>query len=135
MNTVRIAGIAGALTLALSAAAGAATIRLAPLTAPLAGDTLSASLTGCSAAASVAAAAPAVLPTIAASQNITGVTAVRVALDRRGTLTGASVLASSGNPWLDRAALSAARLSRFAPEVRNCERVGGEYAFLVDFTE
>jgi TonB family protein len=131
MNTVRIAGIAGALTIALSAAAGAATIRLAPLT----GDTVSATLTGCSAAASVAAAAPAILPTIAASQNITGVTAVRVALDRRGTLTGASVLASSGNPWLDRAALSAARLSRFTPEMRNCERVGGEYAFLVDFSD
>ena len=131
MNTVRIAGLAGALTLALSAAAGAATIRLVPLAA----DTVSATLSGCSAAASVAAAAPAVLPTIAASQNITGVTAVRVALDRRGTLTGASVLASSGNPWLDRAALSAARLSRFAPEVRNCERVGGEYAFLVDFSD
>ncbi len=135
MNTVRIAGIAGALTLALYAAAGAATIRLAPLTAPLAADTVSATLSGCSAAASVAAAAPAVLPTIAASQNITGVTAVRVTLDRRGTLTGASVLGSSGNPWLDRAALSAARLSRFTPEMRNCERVGGEYAFLVDFSD
>lgn len=130
MNALRIAGAAGVLTLALSAAAGAATIRLAPL----AGDTISATLNACSSAASVAVAAPAVLPTIAAGQGITGVAAVRVTLDRRGALTGASVLASSGNPWLDRAALSAARLSRFSPEVRDCERVGGEYAFLVDFT-
>jgi TonB family protein len=129
MNTARTAGIAGIFTLALSAAAGAATIRLVPL----AHESVSATLNACSAAASISAAAPAVFPPIAAAQQITGTTAVRVTLDRRGTLTGASVLSSSGNPWLDRAALSAARLSRFAPEVRDCERVGGEYAFLVDF--
>ena len=129
MNTLRIAGIAGTLTLALAATAGAATIRLAPLT----GTTVAASLSSCSAAPSVVA-APVVLPEIAAAQQIAGVTAVRVTIDRRGTLTGASVVSSSGNPWLDRAALGTARLSRFTPELRDCERVGGEYAFLVDFT-
>ncbi|HTD38028.1 MAG TPA: energy transducer TonB [Candidatus Limnocylindrales bacterium] len=130
MNTLRIAGIAGSLTIALTAVAGAATIRLVPLT----GTTVAATLSSCSAAASVVA-APAVLPQIAAAQQISGVTAVRVTIDRRGTLTGASVLSSSGNPWLDRAALGTARLSRFTPELRDCERVGGEYALLVDFTD
>jgi len=129
MNTLRIAGIAGTFTLALAATAGAATIRLAPLT----GTTVAATLSSCYAAPTVAA-APAVLPPIAAAQQVAGVTAVRVTIDRRGTLTGASILSSSGNPWLDRAALGTARLSRFTPELRNCERVGGEYAFLVDFT-
>lgn len=130
MNTLRIAGIAGSFTLALSAVAGAATIRLVPLT----GTTVAATLSSCSAAPSVVG-APAVLPQIAAAQQVAGVTAVRVTIDRGGALTGASVLSSSGNPWLDRAALSTARLSRFTPELRNCERVGGEYAFLVDFTD
>ncbi|HEX3464032.1 MAG TPA: energy transducer TonB [Candidatus Elarobacter sp.] len=129
MNALRIAGIAGTLTLALSAVAGAATIRLVPLGA----ETISATLNTCSAAASVVA-APAVIPPIAAAQHATGVTALRVTLDPHGALTGASVLASSGNPWLDRAAVSTARLSRFTPELRDCERVGGEYALLVDFT-
>jgi TonB family protein len=130
MNPLRIAGIAGTLTLALAATAGAATIRLVPLTGP----TVAATLSSCSAAASVNA-APAVLPQIAAEQHVAGVTAVRVTIDRRGTLTGASVLSSSGNAWLDRAALGTARLSRFTAELRDCERVGGEYAFLVDFSD
>jgi len=129
MNTLRIAGIAGTFALALTAVAGAATVRLVPLT----GTTVAATLSSCSAAPAIAA-APVVVPPIAAAQQVAGVTAVRVTIDRRGTLTDASVLSSSGNPWLDRAALGTARLSRFTPELRNCERVGGEYALLVDFT-
>jgi TonB family protein len=135
MNTpLRILAIAGTLTLALSAGAGAATVRLVPL----AGRTVGPSLNSCalpSVAASVAAAAPAELPAIAAAQNRTGITIVRIDLDPRGTLAGTSVLDSSGNRWIDLAALRAARLSAFSAEVRNCERVGGAYAFVVDFTQ
>ena len=59
---------------------------------------------------------------------------MRIVLDARGRLTGQSVLSSSGNRYLDRAALVAARLSRFSAEVRDCAPVGGTYAFMVDFT-
>ena len=49
-------------------------------------------------------------------------------------LTEQSVLATSGNRWIDRAALAAARQSRYRAEVRGCAPVGGVYAFVVDFT-
>jgi TonB family protein len=84
--------------------------------------------------ASVSDAAPAELPTIAAEQNITGTTSVRIDIDAAGRLTGTSVLASSGNRWIDKAALRAARQSRYTAEVRDCAPVGGAYALVVDFT-
>jgi TonB family protein len=130
-TSLRIASITGALALALTSAAAAATVRLVPL----AGSTVGASLSGCSAPASVAFAAAADVPAIAAGQHATGIATVRIELDGRGALGAASVLESSGNRWLDRAALFAARASRYAPEVRGCERVGGAYAFVVDFTQ
>jgi periplasmic protein TonB len=129
---VRTAGIAAALTLALSAAAGAATVRLVPLSPATAG----ASITTCavpSAPAAVTSAMPAELPDIAAGQNAGGVTEIRIAIDADGRLTDQSVLASSGNRWLDRAALRAARQSRYRAEVRDCAPVGGTYAFVVSF--
>ena len=132
-TSLRSAAVAGALILTLSAAAGAATVRLVPL----AGQTAATTVNGCalpSAPASIIAAAPAELPAIAAGQNVTGITEVRIALDPRGYLSGASVLSSSGNRWIDRAAVQAAQASAFSAEVRDCARVGGEYAFVVDFT-
>jgi TonB family protein len=134
MNTsLRIASAVATLTLALSTAAGAATIRLVPLSPTTAG----ASTTNCAAAfapAAVTAAAPAELPEIAAGQNVDGVSEVRIVLDRSGRLANHSVLASSGNYWLDQAALRAARQSRYRAEVRDCAPVGGTYALVVDFT-
>jgi TonB family protein len=130
-TSLRIASITGALALALTTAAAAATVRLAPL----AGSTVGATLSGCSAPASITFAAPADVPAIAAGQHATGIATVRVELDGRGGLSTASVLESSGNRWLDRAALGSARSSRYAPEVRGCEHVGGAYAFVVDFTQ
>ncbi|MDB5069813.1 MAG: hypothetical protein JWM87_924 [Candidatus Eremiobacteraeota bacterium] len=132
-TTFRSAAVAGALMLALSAAAGAATVRLVPLAGQTAGTTVN----GCnvpSTPASVTAAAPADLPAIASGQNVSGITEVRIALDPRGYLTRASVLSSSGNRWIDRAAVHAAQASSFSAEVRDCARIGGEYAFVVDFT-
>ena len=134
MNTpLRLITIAGTLTLALSSVAAAATVQLVPLGERKVG----ASVHACAipfAAASVAAAEPAELPVIAAEQQRTGVVAVRIDLDPRGTLARASVLQSSGNRWIDLAALRTARLSAFNSEVQDCERVGGAYAFIVDFT-
>jgi TonB family protein len=134
MNSpLRAAAIAAALSLTLAAAADAATIRLVPLSPRTAG----ASITACAApfaSAAITAAAPADLPAIAAGQNVTGTTAVRIVLDPGGRLTEHSVLASSGNRWIDQAALAAARQSRYSAEVRECAPTGGAYAFIVDFT-
>jgi periplasmic protein TonB len=129
----RIASIAATLsaTIALAGTAQASTVRLIPLTPA----TVGASISTCSRPAAIADAAPADVPTIAAEQHVTGITGVLIALDARGRLTGQSVLTSSGNRYLDRAALMAARLSRFSAEVRDCAPVGGTYAFVVDFTQ
>jgi TonB family protein len=134
MNSpLRIAAVTGALALSFTATAGAAGFRLVPLSPQTAAVTRNA----CAepfAAASVAA-APAVLPEIAVQQHVSGVTAVRVDLDARGRLGAASVLHSSGNRYIDQAALRTARMARYRTEVRDCERVGGAYALVVDFTE
>ncbi len=131
--SLRIAAVTGALTLSLAAAASAGTVRLVPFGAQTAAVTRNA----CSApsAAASAFAAPAELPEIAVQQHVTGVTAVRVDLDARGNLGIASVLESSGNRYIDQAALRTARTARYSAEVRTCERVGGSYALIVDFTE
>jgi TonB family protein len=130
-TSLRIASIAGTLALALSTAAGAATVRLVPLFAPSVATSVE-----CKAVpASISSAAPAELPTIAAEQNVTGITEVRIDLDAAGRLGKSSVLASSGNRWIDQAALRAARTSRYSAEMRDCEPLGGAYAFVVDFTK
>jgi TonB family protein len=134
MNTpLRTASIAATLSLALSAAAGAATITLVPLSRPAVGATVRACAIP-SAAAAITAPAFADVPEIAAGQHATGITDVRIVLDEAGRLKEQSVLVSSGNRWLDRAALTAARQSRYRAEVRDCAPVGGAYAFVVDFT-
>lgn len=134
MNTsLRTASIAAALSLALSTAAGAATIRLVPLSPLVTG----ASVGPCAVpfrSAAVTDAAPADLPAISAGQNVTGIAEVRIVLDPAGRLTEQTVLASSGNPWLDRAALTAARQSKYRAEVSACAPVGAAYALVVDFT-
>lgn len=85
--------------------------------------------------ASIKLADPPELPEIAAQQHITGVTTIRVDLDPSGNLEGSSVLTSSGNRWIDAAALTSSRLSAYAAERRACEAVGGSYALIVDFRE
>ena len=130
---LRTASVATALSLALSTAAGAATIRLVPLSP----RTAAASIGACAvpfASAAVTGAAPAELPAIAAGQNVTGITEIRIVLDPGGRLTEQSVLASSGNRWIDGAALAAARQSGYRAEVRDCAPVAGIYALVVDFT-
>jgi TonB family protein len=134
MNTpLRAASAAAALSLALTTAASAATIRLVPLSP----RTMGASIASCAvpfSSAAVTNAVPADLPPIAAGQNVTGVTEVRIVLDPGGRLVEQSVLASSGNRWIDAAALTAARQSRYRAEVRECGPVWGVYALVVDFT-
>jgi TonB family protein len=74
------------------------------------------------------------IPAIAYSaQQVTGTTDVEVDLDPSGRILNASVLKSSGTPFLDRAAMEATRASTFRPEIRDCVTVGGSYIFIVDF--
>lgn len=130
-TSLRIAGIAGTLALTLSTAAGAATVRLVPL----AHSSAATSINCAAAPAAISYAALADLPEIAAGQNVTGITSVRIALNASGALTETAVLESSGNRWIDQAALRAARLSRYSAESRDCTHVAGKYAFVVDFTK
>jgi TonB family protein len=135
MNTsLRITTIAGIMTLAGTGAAGATSLRLAALTPPIVGATTNACLT-VSAPATVAQMDAADLPDIAVGQNVSGMTVVRITLDDRGRLVGDGVMTSSNNRWIDEAALHAARSLRYAPEVRDCQNIGGDYALIVDFTQ
>lgn len=131
ITSLRIASAAGALVLALSAAAGAATVRLVPLSPPSIGASVRCALVP----ASISHAEPADLPAIAAEQNVTGIATVRIAIDRAGRLTHAALLDSSGNRFIDQAALRAAKFSRYTAESRDCAHVGGTYALVVDFTQ
>ena len=72
-------------------------------------------------------------PAIASLQGVTGIAEVKIALTASGALSGETLFASSGNPWLDRAAMESAGTARFTPAVANCRRVGGMYLYEVDF--
>jgi protein TonB len=63
----------------------------------------------------------------------TGQAKVQVDLDASGNVVGTSIYQSTGSMELDRAALAAARASRYAPEERDCKNVAGSYLFVVDF--
>lgn len=60
---------------------------------------------------------------------------VRVTLDAQGHVTATEIYRSTGQLALDRAALSAARNSTYAPALAACQAVGGSYLFRVDFAE
>jgi TonB family protein len=72
-------------------------------------------------------------PSIAAAQGATGSASVKIDLASNGALVGNTLYASSGNPWLDAAALRSARMTHFTPELRNCQHVGGTYLYTVDY--
>ena len=44
-----------------------------------------------------------------------------------------SVTESSGNPYIDRSALTAARLSEYAPKIEKCVPVEGTYIYRANF--
>ncbi|MBV8083152.1 MAG: energy transducer TonB [Candidatus Eremiobacteraeota bacterium] len=71
---------------------------------------------------------------IQAAQGILeGEAIVMINLDNNGTLTGARLQDSSGNPALDDAALVLIRNSSYAPEVQHCNRVARDYYVKVIF--
>lgn len=73
------------------------------------------------------------MPAIAAEQGVTGIARVKIQLTPAGILAHEAMYSSAGNPWLDEAALTSARMTRFSSEVVNCEHVGGTYLYEVDF--
>jgi protein TonB len=72
-------------------------------------------------------------PELARQQGVTGVTQVRVTLTETGGVSDAEVYKSSGNPLLDRAAVTAAKESSYSPEIDNCVKVSGSYLFRAEF--
>jgi TonB family protein len=62
-----------------------------------------------------------------------GETQLEVDLEQSGRPSAVRVLASSGNRYLDLAAVDGASIGAYSPEVRECERVAGVYRLFVDF--
>ncbi len=75
------------------------------------------------------------MPEIARAMHAAGTSLVRVDLDAGGRLTAAATAASSGNRWLDAAALESARLSTYRAEIRDCHAVAGSYLISVGFSD
>jgi protein TonB len=72
-------------------------------------------------------------PAIALGMGVEGSTLVVFTMNQDGTIADASVADTSGNQWLDHAAVDAVRKSRFAPAVHNCSKIGGVYGVEVLF--
>lgn len=72
-------------------------------------------------------------PAISDEQGVAGTARIEIRLDREGKLAQESVYSSSGNRWLDEAALMSARMTRFSPELVDCQPVAGRYMYNVEF--
>lgn len=86
-------------------------------------------------AAKVTAASQPVFPQAVKDEGFSqyAVSEIYVAIDKTGKLADAWVFASSGYPELDRAALDAAKRSRYAAPISYCQPVYGTYLFRADF--
>jgi TonB family protein len=73
------------------------------------------------------------MPSIAAEQGVSGLAEVKIDLTSAGSLAASKIFASSGNRWLDEAALLSARLTSYTSETVNCEHVAGSYLYEVEF--
>jgi TonB family protein len=87
----------------------------------------------CSADAAIAGTPYFEMPEIAQEMSASGTSEVKIDLAATGDLTGASLFESSGNRWLDDAALRGARLASYIPETANCRHVAGSYLLEVEF--
>ncbi len=54
---------------------------------------------------------------------------IEVTVGAQGNLVDAQVVKSSGNPWIDEAALRAAQESSYSPKLVNCNATQGKYLF------
>jgi TonB family protein len=73
------------------------------------------------------------VPEIATLQSVGGTTLVKIDLTAKGMLADEALFESSGNVWLDRAALESPKMARFTPQVANCTSIGGSYLYEVEF--
>jgi TonB family protein len=73
-------------------------------------------------------------PESALQQGEGGKVTVKVTLSPTGAIIATTIYKSSGFLALDKSALKAARASRYIPEVENCQRVGGTYLSIYDYT-
>jgi len=58
---------------------------------------------------------------------------IRVTVDAKAEVIGSSIVQTSGNADLDRAALVAARKTTYSPKIVHCVPVAGAYMFRVNF--
>lgn len=135
---IKYLSLAAAVALSLNASAPAAAFSVA--LRPLHPHSVPASSVGVVGTCRVANVAAAVngtaffeMPGIAQSQSATGTSGVAIEISPTGALLSESIIETSGNPNLDRAALLSARMTRFTPEISNCEAVGGTYLYTVTF--
>jgi TonB family protein len=117
------------------AAAGAQSVSLTPL-APTHRATIA--VTGATCANPYAAAqmsdASLEYPEVTRAQQVEGVAYVGITLLPNGTLAHVWPIASTGNGFLDAAAIDAVRNARYTAERAQCESVGGDYTVKVDFS-
>jgi TonB family protein len=83
--------------------------------------------------AAISAEVPVDYPRIPAEQNFSGTAVVQVDLAQTGEIRNATIFESSGNELLDRAALLSAHQQTYAPQMIDCQPVGGSYLITVDF--
>lgn len=83
--------------------------------------------------AAVMYAAPPEYPTIADLHGDLGTAIVKVDLLANGAIAKAAIAKSSGNYFVDRAALKATHESTFRPETKDCAPISGSYLFVVSF--
>ncbi len=88
---------------------------------------------GCNADAAVSGSPYFEMPQIASEMGASGIAQVKIDLTSSGSLAAAQIFSSSGNFWLDDAALRSARLTQYTSQTINCEHVAGSYLYEVDF--
>ena len=115
---------------ALASQSGSPTFTIAPLAPHVAVVT---SNPGCNAEAGFNGTPYYEMPAIAQEMGIGGTSAVKINLAANGDLRSASLFQSSGNRWLDDAAMRSATLSRYIPETIDCRHVAGSYLVDVAF--
>lgn len=108
-----------------------------PIASPLPRATTTPSGTACVkadvAAALVATPPPAEIPPAVRANATDGTTRVQVHLDEHGGVIGATVVQTSGNGSLDLVALTMAKNAQYAPALKACKAVAGEYTFSARF--
>lgn len=72
-------------------------------------------------------------PDIARQMGATGTAQIQVELSETGKVLGVKVYKSTNNKALDKAAMDAARQSRFKAEIKDCTPTAGSYLFTVVF--